>query len=303
MDRASAGAATARASVRLREAGLENAGRDARLLVAAASGLDPAQILSHPETRLTDTAQEALETYISRRMAREPVSRILGYRGFYGRDFLISPQTLDPRPESETLVDTALQLIAVEGLSDASIRILDVGTGSGCLLGTLLAELPRAEGVGTDIEIGALVTARRNAERLGVAKRACFHEARSLEGVEGTFRFLVSNPPYIPTADIKRLQSEVRDFDPISALDGGRDGLDVYREIAAGLSRVVPDGWALFEVGAGQAGSVATLLAGVAPEALIRCFRDVDGRDRCVAWKARPSTPRRKALGIGLGRE
>jgi release factor glutamine methyltransferase len=302
-DPASAGAAIAHAVQLLRAAGLEEGARDARLLTAAALNVDPAALVKHPEIRLTPIELERLQSYIRRRIEREPVSRILGRRGFYGRDFAISPATLDPRPDSETLIEAALQLVAESGWNDAPIRILDIGTGSGCLLVTLLAELPAAVGVGSDIDVGALQIAKENAECLGVAARARFVESRSLATIDGAFDLLISNPPYIPTAEIASLDPDVRRYDPLTALDGGIDGLDIYREITRDLVRVVPDGWALFEVGAGQADAVTTLLQGAEVGSMMRRFCDLDGRDRCVAWKARRSGPYTKPLGIRLGTE
>src|SRR5690606_29445409 len=157
------------------------------------------------------------------------------------------------------------------------IRILDIGTGSGALLVTLLAELPRATGVGTDISAAALAVAEENARRLGVAERATFLERRTLDGIAGTFHLLVSNPPSIPTGDIATLDPDVRDFDPKGALDGGADGLDLYRALAAGLLDRVPSGWAVVEVGAGQAADVAAIFRRtLGPDALsdIKLWKD-----------------------------
>lgn len=284
------------ATRRLRDGGIESPGRDARILVGAALGLRSEQLIARPDLPVSPEARVTIEQYIVRRLAHEPVSRILGSRGFYGREFEISPATLDPRPETETLIDAALELVGRRGNENANpIRILDIGTGSGCLLITLLAELPDTVGLGTDISAEALEVARRNAIRHAVQSRADFKLARSLEGIAGPFDLVVANPPYIPTGDIAGLAPEVRDFDPRSALDGGADGLDVYREIAKDLVRVVPEGWAIFEVGAGQAATVAEILgecqAGMArPQ--IRTFCDLLGVDRCVAWKARSSIER-----------
>lgn len=276
-------------SRRLRSIGIETAARDARLLVAAALGIDAVKLISQPGAELGSAVQSRLDNYVVRRLAREPVSRILGSRGFYGRDFEISPATLDPRPDSETLIEAALELIGESGRA-APLRIIDIGTGSGCLLVTLLAELPHATGLGTDIDPGALQVAQRNARRHGVGSRADWTLARSLTGIGGAFDLVVANPPYVPTGTIDELEPEVRKYEPRAALDGGADGLQVYREIAADLARVAPDGWAVFEVGKDQAGSVSGLLASVRvgkqlPQ--IRTFRDLNGVDRCVAWKAR----------------
>jgi release factor glutamine methyltransferase len=282
-----AAAAIAWAMKVLREAGVEGAARDARVLVSAATGLERVQFLNRPDAVLSGAQKTALEDVINRRFQREPVSRILGRRAFYGREFDISPHTLDPRQDSETLIDAALQLLEEDGVSrNEPLRIIDVGTGSGCLLITLLAELPNATGLGTDIEPEALRQAKLNASANDVASRADWSLARSLEGIDGPFDLLISNPPYIPTGDIQGLDREVRDYDPRSALDGGLDGLDIYREIANRLSTVVSRGWSIFEVGAGQANSVNEILA-AADTPLIRVFRDLDGVDRCVARKAR----------------
>lgn len=283
--------ATAEATRRLRSGGVESPARDARILVAAALGIDAVELISRPERPLSGGEQTRLERFIARRLAREPVSRILGSRGFYGREFEISPATLDPRPDSETLIEAALLLVGRDRAgNDTPLRILDVGTGSGCLLVTLLAELPDASGLGTDIDTEALQIAQRNARRHGVASRAQWKLARSLNDIGGTFDLLVANPPYVPTSMIEHLEPEVREYDPRSALDGGADGLDIYREIENGLGRVVPNGWALFEVGKDQAPAVAELLGSArigAQRPEVRTFRDLNGVDRCVALKAR----------------
>jgi release factor glutamine methyltransferase len=265
--------------------GIEDAGREARLLVAAAAGVDTAQIIAHPEQQLSVDIQAKLRAMLARRCTREPLSRILGEREFYGRRFVLSPATLDPRPDSETLIDAALRIAAREGWRERPIRILDIGTGSGCLLLTLLAELPSATGLGTDISAGALQTAAMNAASLDVAARTTFALADMLDGVDGPFDLIVSNPPYIGSADIAALSPEVRKYDPHAALDGGPDGLEFYRRIAAGLERVLR-GWAILEVGAGQADAVALLLQ----QAFVKTRRaeltrhsDLGGHTRCVA--------------------
>lgn len=281
-------AAAIPASARLlKEAGIEGASRDARILVAAVLGLDAAGLLARPEARLSPAQKVALDDAINRRCAREPISRIMGVRGFYGRDFAISPATLDPRPDSETLCEAALELVGAGARQGARLRILDVGTGSGCLLVTLLAELSTATGLGTDICPEALKVAEANARRHGVAGRAGWQLTRSLQGIEGPYDLLVTNPPYVRTDELARLEPEVREYDPRAALDGGVDGMDVYREIAADLGKVVPRGWALIEVGAGQAEAVGALLKGRGRDGELRIFRDLGGVERCVAWKAR----------------
>jgi release factor glutamine methyltransferase len=269
----------------LREAGIDAPERDARLLLGAATGLGEIALITAPGRPLAEPERERLEAMLARRLAREPVSRILGSRGFYGRDFELTPATLDPRPDTETLVDAALAIAAEEGWCSRPIRILDVGTGSGALLVTLLAKLPLATGLGSDLSEAILAVARRNAVRQNVAERAQWRVARSLDGIDGPFDLLVSNPPYVPTPEIARLEPEVRAYDPRSALDGGDDGLDVYRALARGLSRVVPAGWVVLEVGAGQAGAVAELLQSsiAIPAGALRLQLDLGGHCRCVS--------------------
>lgn len=284
-----AGAMTALAK-ELREAGIESAELDARLLTSAAARMTREAILREPDMPLSRAAAWLLAGFKARRLANEPVSRILGGRDFYGRRFRVTLAVLDPRPETETLVDAALEVITAEGWRERPLRILDVGTGTGCILLTLLAELPRALGLGSDVSQEAVVLALDNAEALGLSSRASFDVRRSLEprldGSNEVFDVVVSNPPYIPTRDIDGLAPEVRHFDPLGALDGGGDGLDIYRELASGLLVAVPDGWALFEVGAGQSAAVAGVLqSGIPPARLreLRVWADLGGHNRCVA--------------------
>ncbi|MCZ7596117.1 MAG: peptide chain release factor N(5)-glutamine methyltransferase [Hyphomicrobium sp.] len=271
----------------LAQAGVDDPGRDARLLVAAAAGVETSQIIARPEWRLSIEAQARLQDMVLRRSAREPVSRIVGEREFYGRRFSLSPATLDPRPDSETLIEAALAISAREGWRETPIRILDIGTGTGCLLLTLLGELPLATGLGTDISEAALATAARNAETLGLARRATFARHDAHEGIAGSFDLVISNPPYIHTGDIADLSPEVRQYDPLAALDGGPDGLDIYRKIAAGLERVLR-GWVILEVGMGQADAVAQLLQQAfvkTRKAEVCRYDDLGGHTRCVALR------------------
>lgn len=269
-----------------RSAGVETPDLDARLLVAAATGVTREEILTDPSRVIDEPARIKLGEYRQRRLAKEPVSRILGQRGFYGRWFQVTPATLDPRADSETLVDAVLELVATEEWQSKPLRILDVGTGSGCLLVTLLAELPSASGVGTDICEAALATACVNARTHGVTGRVAFEMRRGLDGVVGPFDILVSNPPYIASSDIAGLDDCVRNYDPLSALDGGPDGLDIYREIFPGLLGVVPTGWSLFEVGSTQAKAVAELACAAIPAHRLtssRSWKDFGGHTRSVA--------------------
>lgn len=276
-------------TAQLARVGIEDAGGDVRRLIAGALGISGADILRAPERTLTVAELQVLRGYAERRQQREPVSRILGERDFYGRTFAISPATLDPRPDSETIIAAALEIAHEEGWLSQPLRILDVGTGTGCLLLTLLCELPHATGLGTDISPPALATAAHNARRLGVEDRVVWLRADALESVPGPFHMLVANPPYVRTPDIAGLEPEVRDFDPIGALDGGADGLVMYRRLATGAANVVaPGGWIVLEVGHDQADSVTALLkaenADIDPKSIRTCL-DVAGKRRCVAAK------------------
>jgi release factor glutamine methyltransferase len=274
------------ASARLERAGVDAPERDARLLAAAAIGCSAAELITRRDCTIEPDANCRMVEFVRRRAAREPVSRILGSRGFFGREFALSPATLDPRPDSEALIEAVLAFVETKDWYSRSLRILDVGTGSGCLLLTLLAELPLATGFGTDISTAALETAASNARQLGVSDRVRFMPARGLEGVAGPFDILVCNPPYIASGDISGLEPEVRDFDPLTALDGGADGLQVYRQIISAIGQAVPSGFAALEVGAGQADAVEEMLRGVLdPGRLAKLSRrlDLGGHTRCVS--------------------
>jgi release factor glutamine methyltransferase len=289
-------------TAKLARAGIEEAAADVRRLLAEALGISTARALAEPERLLAQAELETLNAYVARRAKHEPVSRILGWREFYGRPFTISPATLDPRPDTETLIEAARQIVGEEGWeARRGLKILDVGTGSGCLLVTLLSEIAGAHGCGTDISPAALEVARGNAERLEVADRASWLVADALESVSGPFHMLVSNPPYVRTQDIAHLEREVCCFDPLSALDGGADGLMLYRRLAGRIPEVVPDGWVLLEVGYDQADAVASILSGaIGSEAVadMRIYRDVAGMRRCVAVRTRAQAYAQKALGL-----
>jgi release factor glutamine methyltransferase len=270
----------------LREAGIEAPELDARLLLCRATGLSHEAYVARGNDTLSPAAAARFGTYVGRRLAGEPVSRIIGTREFYGRPFRNDQSTLDPRPDTETLIEAALVLVD----RNAPLRILDLGTGSGCILITLLAELPLATGLGIDKSLQALDIARANAQILGVGDRADFSVGDWLEAVKGTFDLVVANPPYLSVADMAELAPEVRDHDPRAALDGGPDGLSAYRRIVPGLRKALsPGGFALFEVGPDQAQAVLRLLAeagldGGGGECL---WRDLAGRLRVVGGRAR----------------
>jgi len=277
---ATVGAALAAAAARLREAGLDEPRREARLLVAAALGSDVAVVLGYPERVIPGAAALRLEALVARRAAREPAARLIGYREFWGLDFLLSPTTLVPRPDSETLVEAALALYPDRG---APLRILDLGTGTGCLLLALLHEFPAATGIGVDLSAEAAATARRNAARLGVAARAGLVVGDWGEALAGSFDLVISNPPYIESAAIPLLAAEVARYDPPLALDGGADGLVAYRRLATAAARLIgPGGHALFELGAGQAAAVTRIMRAAGLEfGFVR--HDLSGIERCIA--------------------
>ncbi|MEO5335877.1 MAG: peptide chain release factor N(5)-glutamine methyltransferase [Magnetospirillum sp. WYHS-4] len=276
------GHALAEVAVRLAAAGIDNPRLEARLLVAAATGMLPTALFAHPEIPLGPGPAEALAALAGRRTAREPMSHILGQREFWGLPIRVSADTLTPRPDSETLIEAVLAWL--KGRKAEALRLLDLGTGSGCLLLALLHELPRADGLGIDASPDALAVARGNGEALGLADRATFQEGNWGQGREGPFDVIVSNPPYIPTADIAGLMPEVRDHEPRRALDGGPDGLDAYRALLPDAVRLLARGGGLFlEVGAGQADTVATLGKALGLR-LLEVRNDLAGISRCVAF-------------------
>lgn len=275
------------ATAHLEAAGVPDAAVDARYLVAHALGVERAVLLRAPEHVIDDDARRRLIDMLTRRAAREPVSRIIGERAFHGLTLALNADTLDPRPDTETLVNVALALAADIQVQDGPLKILDLGTGTGAIVLALLAALPNAEATATDISASALDMARRNAERHGLAGRIRFVQSRWLDDVDGRYHLVISNPPYIPSAEIAGLAAEVAQWDPRRALDGGPDGLDAYRAILADASRALePDGWAILEVGHDQAAEVAALAVnhGLAPAPLDwLLLRDLGGNTRCVA--------------------
>lgn len=278
-------ALTSEVRQRLNAAGLEGA-REARLLIQSVADLAPETFLMDPHRPIEPGVRRAVMAACERRSAREPLARIVGERMFYGRPFALGPETLEPRDDSEVLVEAALELVDGEGWRERPIRIVDVGTGTGCLLITLLAELAQATGVGVDIAAGAVAAAAGNARRHNVSNRSRFVAGDALSGIGGPFDLLISNPPYIRREDIAGLGPEVRDHDPHLALDGGLDGLQIYRAIGRDIVRVVPNGWALFEVGAGMAEAVRHEIDGFVgepPDSGWRIWQDLDGHERCVA--------------------
>jgi release factor glutamine methyltransferase len=245
---------------RLRQAGIEDAEADARLLIAHALGIDRAELIANGERALSGDETKAIDALGERRLRHEPVARIFGIKEFWSLSLQVGPAVLVPRPETETVIEAALDAAVRDGLRMEKLRILDIGTGSGALLLALLSELPNAVGIGSDISAAALEVARANAERSGLAGRATFVACDIAAGLQGPFDLIVSNPPYVARGDIASLAPEVRDYDPALALDGGTDGLDGYRAIAADARRLLaPGGKLIVELGAGQEPAVRVL--------------------------------------------
>jgi release factor glutamine methyltransferase len=276
-------------TARFRSGGIDSAELDARMLVGAVLGLDLTGMITAAD-RLLDCGESLrLEDFTRRRLAREPVARIVGHKEFWGLPLQLSPATLVPRPDTETVVELALEMLRNDGASRRPLRIADLGTGSGAILLALLSELPGAYGFGTDISEEALQTAGANAARAGLADRATFVACDYATGLSGPFDLIVSNPPYIRAADIAGLAAEVRDYDPRAALDGGADGLDAYRALipqAAGL--LAPGGALVVEAGQGQSGPIQGLMtaAGLTPAGAPKA--DLAGIQRAVAGRKMP---------------
>lgn len=272
------------AEERLTAAGVDTPALDARLLLEHALGLDRSGLLARADDTVAAADAARAIALIERRAGREPVSRIIGERGFWTLDLTLAPDTLDPRPDTETVVEAVLNSLPDR---NAPVRILDLGTGSGCILLALLAELPAARGLGIDISPGAVAAATANAARNGLSDRARFQTGHWGCGLTERFDRVVSNPPYIPSATIAGLEPEVRLHDPLRALDGGGDGLDAYRVLAAQVpDLLVPGGLAAFEVGAGQDADVAALMTAAGME-LDGIHRDLGGVSRCVCVRKR----------------
>jgi release factor glutamine methyltransferase len=271
-------------TARLKSAAVDSAELDARLLTTHALGLDLTGMIKAARRQLTSDETVRLEDFARRRLAGEPVARIVGEKEFWGLPLQLSPATLVPRPDTETVVELALELLRADGDLNRPLRIADLGTGTGAILLALLSELPAAEGFGTDISEAALQIAAANAARAGLSNRVTFIACDYGSGLSGTFDLIVSNPPYIRTADIAGLAAEVRKYDPLAALDGGADGLDAYRALipqAAGL--LAPGAALIVEAGLGQSGQIEALMtaAGLTPSGAPKA--DLAGTPRAVA--------------------
>ena len=253
----SIGALRHSATAHLRERGVESAESDARILLSHTLGMEDAAILAESKTRAPAGARRRLDGFLARRLAGEPVARIVGRKEFWSLSFRLGPDTLVPRPETETVVEMALAALPDR---NAELRVLDLGTGSGVLLAAILVERPGASGVGIDYSGDALAVARANLEALGLGARAAFTCGDWGAALTGKFDLVVCNPPYIAAPEFARLSNEVRAHDPCLALDGGSDGLSAYRAIVSDLARLLyAHGIAVLELGQGQESAVATL--------------------------------------------
>lgn len=262
------------AVARLRAAGVADPARDARLLLAHAAALPADRLTLHLDDALGETAAARFEAALAARARRQPVSQITGQRLFWGRSFRVTPDVLDPRPETEVLVAAALEA--------GFARVLDLGTGSGAILLTLLAERDSAHGLGVDRSPPALAVAAANARALGVAGRCALRPSDWFARVSGRFDLIVSNPPYLAAAEMAALAPESRHWEPAAALAGGEDGLDAYRLIAARAGAyLIPGGRLLLEIGPAQRAAVVALL-GRAGFAAVVSRPDLDGRDRVI---------------------
>jgi release factor glutamine methyltransferase len=268
-----------RVAGRLAGAGIEGARREAWLLLAAATGHERAELIAGVDGPLDPAQAARLEQLVRRRLAREPIAYILGEKEFWSLPFEVGPAVLIPRPETETVVEAVL---ARGGARTGAPRILDLGTGSGCLLLALLSELPNATGLGVDAGAAALAIAERNATRLGLADRCAFRCGHWGQGLEGAFELIVSNPPYIAESEWPTLQPEIRAFEPKAALVAGSDGLAAYRALAPDCARLLaPDGLCALEIGCGQGDRVAGILKGYGLSVTDR-YRDLAGIERCL---------------------
>jgi release factor glutamine methyltransferase len=268
------------AKARLAGVGVDSPVIDARLLVEAAAGVSRTDIIADPHRPLTADQIENLDGYLTRRELREPISHILGAKGFWKIMLRVTPDVLTPRPDSETILDVVLPHFDAH----ASFAVLDLGVGSGALLLAILAERPAARGLGVDVSEEALAVARENAANLGLASRVALLRSDWASGLEAeSFDLVVANPPYIPTDEISGLSPEVRDHEPRLALDGGADGLDAYRVLAPQIMNVLRRGGRFaVEIGPGQRAAVEALFATAGADALAT-MSDLAGRERVVS--------------------
>jgi release factor glutamine methyltransferase len=273
--------------LRLTAAGIAGGARDARMLLAFAMGIAPERLTLHLPESLSAEAQQAFDVALKAREQHQPVAQITGQRLFWGRSFKVTRDTLDPRPETEILVQAALQ--------NPFVKVLDLGTGTGCILLSLLADRPMAKGVGTDLSDAALLVAGQNAASFGLSDRVTLQQADWFKGLSDRFDLIVSNPPYIADAEMAGLSQDVLHWEPHAALTPGGDGLLAYRAIAAGAgARLLAGGRILLEIGPTQAKAVSALLALQGFDE-ISVLPDFDGRDRVVSAR-KPQNSAEEAL-------
>ncbi|WP_217572620.1 peptide chain release factor N(5)-glutamine methyltransferase [Mesorhizobium sp. GbtcB19] len=270
---------------RLAAAGIADPALDSRLIVEHFSGTTRTQAIAEPGQQVASAALSVIETALRRRVAGEPVHRILGYREFYGLRLSLSPETLEPRPDTETLVDAVLPFARATAERLGECRLLDLGTGTGAIALALLHSIPQATATGVDISLDALATAVGNARNLGLGGRFKALHSNWFEKVSGSYHVIASNPPYISSRDIGNLQDEVRDFDPHQALDGGADGLDPYRVIAAEAAGFLEtQGKVAVEIGHTQKNEVTGIFA-AAGYRLAGAHSDLGGNDRVLVFE------------------
>jgi len=272
------GEAVGAAAVRLSAVGIGSARLDARLLAAHALGVSTAVVIGYPERYLEPGQARQFDDLVSRRAGREPIAKIIGTREFWSLPFKVTEDTLDPRPESETVIQAALDHFA----GAPAQRILDLGTGSGCLLLALLHEWSEADGLGVDVSAAALAVAQANALALGLEGRARFRQGDWGNGLDGSFDCILCNPPYIGDSEMATLEPEVARHEPAIALRGGADGLGCFRDLAPHLLRLLaPDGGVFIEIGAGQDAAVTQIFT--AHGLRVRgAAKDLSGRERCL---------------------
>lgn len=271
--------ALAVATQRLKHAGVSQPHLDARLLLQYALSISHEVLVAEPDRLLDEAEQEQYDALVARRAKREPLAYITGSREFWGMEFYVTPYTLDPRPDSETLIEAALEHISDK---NAPLGVLDLGTGSGCLLLALLSELPAAKGLGIDKSKGAVQVARRNVDKLCLSERAAIRKGNWAEGLNMQFDVVLSNPPYIAKNLLQELMPEVAHYEPHMALTDEADGLQCYRDIAVQLNSVLTDdGFAVIELGQGQVEAVALLFKDCG-FTVVEIRNDLQGIARCL---------------------
>jgi len=276
-------------TARFKSGSIESAELDARILVGEALGLDLTGLIAAAHRPLTSDESLRLENFANQRLSGEPIARIVGYKEFWGLALKLSPATLVPRPDTETVVELSLEMLQAVPEQDRPLRIADLGTGSGAILLALLSELPGAYGVGTDISVAALRTARANAAALELADRAGFIACDYAAALSGPFDLVTSNPPYVRSSDIAGLAVEVRDHDPFGALDGGADGLDAYRKlIPQAAALLAQQGALVVEAGHGQSDDVQRLMTAAGLTLERHAKADLAGVRRAVAGRKLP---------------